>query len=289
MRKETKKLKTRIATTLLAVAVLAAAAAGVAAAEKPAVLSFGVAPGPYGDMILKAVKPGLEKKGYVVKLVQFQDYVQPNLALANKETTANLFQHQPYLEKFSADKGLKLSPVIKVPTVGLGLYSNKTKSISQLKDGDEVTLAQDPTNLARALRFLQKLGLLKIKANVDPTKASVKDIAENPRKLRITPLEAAQIPRSLDGVAAGVVNGNYAIASGLKLSEALALEELDEGLKNLIAVRTEDLDKQFVKDIVEVVHSEEFFNAIESPANIFSSFQKPDWYVKQWGSRMQGK
>lgn len=249
-------------------------------------ISFGVAPGPYGDIITQAIKPGLEKRGYKVRLVQFQDYVQPNLALANKETTANLFQHQPYLEKFSKDRNLALSPVIKIPTAGLGIYSRKIKSLNELKAGDEVTLAQDPTNLARALRFLAAEGIITLKPEIDVTKATERDIAGNPRGLRFTPIEAAQIPRSLDSAAIAIINGNFAIAAGLKLSDALVLEKMTESIKNLVAVRTEDLDKPFVKAITEVVHSEEFFKVIEDSRYPFKEFQKPDWYQQQWQAKL---
>ena len=146
-----------------------------------------------------------------------------------------------------------------------------------------MTLANDPTNLARALRFLQKVGLIKINPDIDATKASEKDVAENPIGLLITPLEAAQIPRTLDTVAIAVVNGNYAIAAGLNLSDAIVLEELDDNLKIVVAVRTEDQNEQFTKDIKEVVESEEFHQAVEDSA-VFSSFQKPEWYVNKWGT-----
>ena len=238
---------------------------------------FGVAPGPYGDLIKYAIEPGLEKKGYEVELKEFSDYVQPNLALANGSIDANLFQHRLYLEKFSADKGLKLSPVINVPTAGLGLYSHRIKSLDELKAGDIVTLSNDPTNLARGLRFLAKLGLITLKAEVDPTKASEKDIASNPKGLVFKPLEAAQLPRTLDSATASLVNGNFAISAGLKLSEAIKLEQLDENIKNLIAVRTEDLGKPFAKDIKSVVESAEFAAAIQDPDHIFRDFQKPLW------------
>lgn len=245
------------------------------AADKTIV--FGIAPGPYGDLIKQAIQPGLEKKGYKVELKEFSDYVQPNLALANGALDANLFQHRLYLEKFSADKGLKLSPVINVPTAGLGFYSNKIKSLNDLKKGDVITLANDPTNLARALRFLARLNLLTFKKDIDPTTASEKDIEQNPRGLVFKPLEAAQLPRTLDSAVASVVNGNFAIAAGLKLSDALKLEELDESIKNLIAVRTEDLNKPFVKDIKAVVESDEFAAVVDDPKRIFKSFQRPDW------------
>ncbi|MBM7867690.1 metal ABC transporter substrate-binding protein [Heliobacterium gestii] len=261
---------------------------GNTAADPQKKLVFGVAPGPYGDMIKKAIQPSLEKKGYTVEVKEFSDYVQPNLALANKELDANLYQHRPYLEKFSADKGLKLSPLVSVPTAGLGIYSHKIKAANDqelkaaLKPGDEVTLANDPTNLARALRLLDKHGLLTIKKDIDPAKASEKDIDQNPYGLKISPVEAAQLPRTLDSVALSVVNGNYAIAAGLSLSSAVIKEELADDLKNLVAVRTEDLDKPFVKDIKEAVESDAFRKVIEDPAGIFNAFQKPDWYRTKW-------
>lgn len=246
---------------------------------------FGVAPGPYGDLIKQAIQPGLEKKGYKVEIKEFSDYVQPNLALSNGALDANLFQHRLYLEKFSADKGLKLSPLINVPTAGLGLYSHKAKSISELKKGDVITLANDPTNLARALRFLAKLDLLTLKKDIDPTTASEKDIDQNPKGLVFKPLEAAQLPRTLDSSAASVVNGNFAIAAGLKLSDALKLEELDENIKNLVAVRTEDLDKPFARDIKAVIESDEFLAVIDDPKRAFKSFQRPGWIKARFSAK----
>lgn len=256
----------------------AAALAGNALAQiTPKTIVFGVAPGPYGDLLKTAVQPGLEKKGYKIVYKEFSDYVQPNLALANGSIDANLFQHRLYLEKFSADKGLKLSPVINVPTAGLGLYSHKIKSLDQLKKGDIVTLANDPTNLARALRFLGKLGIITFKKDIDPLTASEKDIEQNPLGLVFKPLEAAQLPRTLDSATASVVNGNFAIAAGLSLSSALKLEELDENIKNLVAVKTDDLNKPFVQDIKQVIESPEFLAAIDDPKHVFKDFQKPEW------------
>lgn len=261
----------------LAAVTFAIASALAFAQATPHIIVFGVAPGPYGDMIKTAIQPGLEKKGYKIVVKEFSDYVQPNLALANGSIDANLFQHRLYLEKFSADKNLKLSPVINVPTAGLGFYSNRIKSIDQLKKGDIVTIANDPTNLARALRFLAKLGLLSFKKDIDPLTASEKDIDQNPRGLQFKALEAAQLPRTLDSAAASVVNGNFAIAAGLSLSSALQLEELDENIKNLVAVKTDDLNKPFAQDIKAVIESPEFLAAIDDPKNVFKDFQKPQW------------
>lgn len=242
---------------------------------------FGVAPGPYGDMVKQAIKPELTQKGYKVVVREFSDYVQPNLALSNGSIDANLFQHTLYLDKFAADKGLKLTRLIAVPTASMGFYSRKITSLDELKKGDIVTLSNDPTNLARCLRFLQSLGLITIKADIDPTKASEKDIVSNPRGLVFKPLEAAQLPRTLDSVTASLINGNFAISAGLKLSSALKLETLDENLKNVIAVRTADVDKPFVKDIKAAVESPAYAAVIDNPATMFSQFQKPEWMHAQ--------
>ncbi|MFJ5416244.1 MetQ/NlpA family ABC transporter substrate-binding protein [Pectobacterium carotovorum] len=262
---------------VLGITLLAAGMQLAIASSDPQTLTFGVAPGPYGDMVNLAIKPELVKKGYKVVVREFSDYVQPNLALANGSIDANLFQHTLYLEKFAADKGLKISPLITVPTASMGFYSKKIKSLDELKKGDVVTLSNDATNLARGLRFLQSIGLVTIKADIDPTKASEKDILENPRGLVFKPMEAAQLPRTLDSVTASLVNGNFALASGMKLSSAIKLETLDENLKNVIAVRTDDLDKPFVKDTKAIVESPAYAAVINDPALMYSQFQKPEW------------
>lgn len=248
----------------------------------------GVAPGPYGDLFKVAVQPELERKGYKVEFKEFSDYVQPNLALANGEINVNVFQHARYLKKFSEDNNLQLSEVIKIPTAAVGIYSNKLQAKNleelknELKEGDTVTIANDPTNLARALVLLRDVGLITIKEDIDPTKASEKDIDQNPYGLVVQPVEAAQLPRTLDSATLSLVNGNYAIAAGIPLSSAIVKEKLVEDTVNLIAVRTEDLDKQFVKDIKDIVESEFFRDQVESKEYEFKEFQRPQWYVDKW-------
>jgi D-methionine transport system substrate-binding protein len=264
----------KVTSTIVGILAILTLSSGVSADAKKII--FGVAPGPYGDLVKQAIKPGLEKRGYAIELKEFSDYVQPNLALANKSIDVNVFQHRVYLEKFSADKGLKLSPLITIPTASLGVYSKKYASVAEIKDGSTVTIANDPTNLARALRYLQTLGFIKIKPDIDAAKASEKDIGENPHNLKVKPIEAAQLPRSVESVDFSLVNGNYAIAAGI-WSTALNRETLIEGNINLVAVRTEDLDKQFAKDIKDVVESKEFLAVVDDPKNIFKDFQKPEW------------
>ncbi|NLM12782.1 MAG: metal ABC transporter substrate-binding protein, partial [Epulopiscium sp.] len=127
---------------------------------------------------------------------------------------------------------------------------------------------------------LEQAGLITLNKNIDPSKASEKDIESNPKNLKITPVEAAQLPRTLDSVDLAAINGNYAISAGIDLSTAIVMEELQEDYKNLIAVRTEDINEQFVKDIKEVVESEAFRAVIENPNDMFKDFQKPAWFLK---------
>lgn len=246
-------------------------------------ITIGVCPGSYGDMVRKAIQPSLEKKGYKVTVKEFSDYVQPNKALANKEIDANLFQHTAYLKKFSKDNNLKLSAVIVVPTAGMGIFSNKIKSLQNIPNGAKVAIPNDPSNLARALTLLKNQGLIKIKDNIDETKATQNDVTENKKNLKLVPIEAAQEPRSLDSVDIALITGNYAISAGMDFSKALAVEKLEENYKNVVAVRTEDLNKDLGKDLKSAVESTEFKNTIEDKNGEFKSFDKPEWYVNKYG------
>lgn len=240
----------------------------------------GGSPGPYIDLFKEAIAPALEAKGYSFEYKEFSDYVQPNLALNNKAIDVNIFQHSVYLAKFSADKGLSLSPLISVPTAALGIYSKKYKTLSEIKDGSSITIPNDATNLARALRYLQTAGLLKIKPEIDAAKASEKDIAQNPKKLKIKPIEAAGIPRTVDSVDVAVANGNYAISAGI-YSTAIDREILSEDYINVIAVRTADLDSKFAKDIKETVQSDAFIKVVNDPNKAYKDFQKPQWLLEK--------
>jgi len=238
----------------------------------------GVCAGPYGDMFKDAIEPSLEAKGYKVTVKEFSDYVQPNKALANKEIDVNLFQHTVYLEKFAAENKLELTAITKVPTVGMGLYSNTAKSLDELKEGALVTLPDDVTNLSRALKVLVAAGLVKMDPKADVAIATEKDIAENPKKLEFKLVEAPQLPRTLDSADLAVVPGNYAIGAGLNPSDALYNEKLTDGYLNVIAVRTADVDAQLSKDILEIVKSDKFKSVIDDPKGQYGAFQKPANY-----------
>ncbi|PZP06799.1 MAG: hypothetical protein DI607_14160 [Sphingomonas hengshuiensis] len=188
-------------TTLFAVLLAACGrsdAPGATDAGKPAaskVIKLGATAGCFADQIRWGIQPILEKKGYTIELTEFSDYIQPNIALAEGSLDANTFEHVVYLEKFASERKLAIQPLTQVPTAPLGLYSHKHQSLDELADGARIALPNDPTNQARALVMLEKLGWLTLKPDVDPIRASEKDVATNPRKLELLPLEAAQLPR----------------------------------------------------------------------------------------------
>ena len=199
----------------------------------------------------------MAKKGYNVKLVEFTDYVRPNLALSEGELDINVFQHKPYLDNFKAEHKLDLTEVFQVPTAPLGIYPGKLKSLDEVKEGSSVSAPNDPSNFARALVMLDNVGWIKLKEGVNPLTASKNDIAANPKNIKIVELEAAQLPRSRQDVDFAIVTGNYATSSGMKLTEAL-FQEPSFAYVNWSAVKTADKDSQWVKDITEAYNSDEF-------------------------------
>ena len=253
---------------------LATAIALPALAKDAKELVIGTSAGPYADQIKLGIKPILEKQGYKVRLVEFNDYIQPNIALAEGSLDANVFQHIIYLNKFSADHKLALSELVKIPTAPIALYSKKHKALNEIKEGSTVALPNDPTNQARALVLLNQLGWIKLREHIDPLRASEKDIAANIRKVKLLPLEAAQLPRSLQDADYAFVNGNYALASGLKLKDALLTEKISDNYINLVAVRTADKDKPFAKDIAAAYRSREFLAVTNK---YFADYSKTDY------------
>jgi D-methionine transport system substrate-binding protein len=246
-------------------AVLAAALALTFLAAGPAALArdareivIGTSAGPYADQVRYGIKPILERQGYKVKVVEFNDYIQPNFALAEGALDANVFQHMVYLNKFSKEHKLALSELVTIPTAPIAIYSRRHKSLDEARAGATVALPNDPTNQARALVMLEGWGWIRLRPNTDPVKASEMDIAQNLRGVKLLPLEAAQLPRALQDADYAFVNGNYALASSLKLTDALRTEKISRNYVNLVAVRTPDLDKPFARDIAAAYRSRAF-------------------------------
>ena len=251
-----------------------ALASGFVHAKDPKDITIGTSAGPYADQIKLGIKPILEKQGYKVRLVEFNDYIQPNFALAEGSLDANVFQHIVYLKKFALEHKLALTDLITIPTAPIAIYSKKHKTLDDVKEGTTVGLPNDPTNQARALVLLDQLGWIKLRASFDPVRASEKDIAVNTKKIKLLPLEAAQLPRSLGDTDYSFINGNYALASGLKLTEALVAEKISPNYINLVAIRTADKDKQFAKDLAAAYRSREFLDITNKH---FAGYSKPDY------------
>lgn len=263
---------------LLSIGLLAAcgsdsASGGDENADKKQV-TFGATSGPYSDMVTKGIKPLLEKKGYEVKVVEFSDYIQPNLALSKGDLDANLFQHKVYMENFAKEHDLELSEVIVVPTAPMGIYSKKFNSLDEIADGSDIAIPNDPTNAARAFLILEDAGLITLDPNADPLTVSEKDVKDNVKNLQFKPIEAAQLPRAVESVDLSAVPGNFALAAKMDLLTALQLENMPDQYRNRVVINTKDQDAQFAKDIKEVVESDEFEKIID---NDFKGFGKPEW------------
>ncbi|MBE6024918.1 MAG: metal ABC transporter substrate-binding protein [Cellulosilyticum sp.] len=243
-------------------------------------IRVGVCAGPYGDMFKEAIQPSLEEKGYEVEIVEFSDYVQPNNALAEEEIDVNMFQHSVYLKKFCEEHSLELSDITEIPTAAMGVFSSSYGTFEEAEGSLTVAIPNDDTNLSRALRVLEQTGVITINPNIDASKATVNDILENPKNLSFTEVSAEILPSVLDSIDFAVINGNYALSAGLDLSEAVHNEELAEGYYNVIAVRNEDVEAQFAKDIVSIVHSDAFRKVIEDENNQYVAFARPTEYNK---------
>lgn len=264
----------RFGAALAVAAALAGTGAGALAAPDPErpTITIGATAGPYADQIRLGISAILEKQGYRVKVVEFHDYVQPNLALAQGALDANVFQNRVYLKRFAEDHRLDLAAVVPVPTVPMAVYSRKHRSLDDVKPGATVGLPNDPTNQARALAILSRIGWITLKQGADPLRVSERDIAQNPKKLKLFPLEAAQLPRSLEDTDYSFVNGNYAIASGLKLEDAVQIEDDIETYMIYVTVRGTDRDRQFVRDLAGAYRSKEFYKVIDQN---FRDYVKP--------------
>ena len=221
---------------------------------KQTVIKIGATPVPHVE-ILEAVKPLLKAKGYDLEIVEFTDYVTPNIAVNEGELDANFFQHLPYLEEFNKNKNTDLVKTVNVHLEPMGLYSNKIKALSELEDGATIAVPNDPTNESRALDILVKQGLLKFK-EVDFK--TVVDITENPKNLKIKELDAPQLPRVLDEVDAAIINTNYALSANLNpLKDAIIIESKDSPYANIVVVKKGNENKDSIKALNEAINSEE--------------------------------
>jgi D-methionine transport system substrate-binding protein len=245
-----------------------AASGASAAGASLGTLKVGATPVPHAE-ILKYVKDNLAAKaGLDLQIVEFTDYIQPNVALKEGQIDANYFQTVPYLAEQSAAAGYDFVNVAGVHLEPLGLYSQKIKSVSELADGATIAIPNDPTNGGRALKLLAANNLITLKDTGD-TSPTARDIADNPKKLKIVEVEAAQLPGSLQDVDAAVINGNFAIEAGLSpAKDALILESAKDNPNVNILVTTKALqDDPRIKALAGLLQGPEVKAFIQSKYN----------------------
>jgi D-methionine transport system substrate-binding protein len=238
--------------------------APAADANKPVTLKVGATPVPHVE-ILEFVKPELAKQGINLEIVTYTEYPLPNPAVDAGDIDANFFQHVPYLETFTIDKGLKLANIGKVHIEPIGIYSKKVTKVGEFKAGDTIAIPNDPSNAGRALALLEKSGLIKLKAGVG-IKATVLDIAENPKNIKIIEADAAQLPRNLDDpkVTGAVINTNYALEANLNpTKDSLFLEDKDSPYANIVVVKESRKDDPNLQKLVKALNTPEVKKFIE--------------------------
>ena len=248
-----------------ATALLAACGGGdaeLSGSDEP--LRVGASPVPHAEILRFIDEELAEDAGLDLEIVEFTDYVQPNVALDDGSLDANYFQTVPYLEEQEANAGYDFTALEPVHIEPLGLYSETLTDVAALPDGATVAIPNDPTNAARALRLLEANDLLTL-ADTGENAPTALDIDENPKNLQIQEVEAAQLPRSLADVDAAVINGNYAIDADLNPAEdALVLEEAEGNPNaNLVVVRSGDEDDERIQQLEELLHSDEVRQFIE--------------------------
>jgi D-methionine transport system substrate-binding protein len=237
---------------------------GVAAGQET--IRLAVTAGPHAQ-IAEVARKVAEREGLTIKIVEFQDYIQPNAALDAGDVEANSYQHLPFLESQIKARGYHLSAVANTVTFPMGFYSKRVKSLADLPKGAKVGIQNDPSNSGRALLLLQKSGVLQLKPNAGVS-ATTQDIAQNPKDIQIVQVDAAQLPRLLDDLDACAINTNYAVQANLvPVRDAIAIEDPKGPYANLLAVRTADKDKPWVAKLVKAFQSPEVRQYVEANFN----------------------
>ena len=229
---------------------------GDKAADSKKEIKIGATAGPHAE-VAEAVAKEAQKQGLNVKVVEFTDYITPDKALASGDIDLNSYQHKPFLDNFNKQNSSDLIPIGKTILMRMGVYSDKVKDVKDIKEGAIVAIPNDPTNGGRGLVLLEKAGLIKLKEGVG-FKATIADIAENPKNLQFKELEAAQLPRSLADVDAAAITMNYVMSAGLDVQkQGIFLESKDEPLAVMVlAARSKDKDDQTYKKIADIFRSE---------------------------------
>lgn len=211
--------------------------------------------------ILEQAKTILAKEGWELEVTVFDDYVQPNLVVESGDFDANYFQHIPYLDNFNEENGTHLVNAGGIHYEPFGIYPGTKSSLDELEEGDTIAVPNDTTNEARALLLLQDNGVITLKEDAG-LEATINDIVDNPKNIKIQELEAAQVARVKGEVAFVVLNGNYALQAGFSVAQdSIAYEKSDseaaQTYVNVIAVKEGNESSEAIKALVETLKSDE--------------------------------
>ncbi len=227
-------------------------------------IKVAASPTPHAE-ILNSISEALAEEGWTLEVVEFDDYVQPNVATTDGDVDANYFQHVPYLDQYNDENGTDLVAVGNVHYEAMGAYKGTKDSFDALEEGDKIGVPNDVTNEARALQLLAANGVLTLKEGVG-LEATKTDIVDNPKGVEIVELEAATIPSALPDVAIGVINANYALGAGLTTDDAIAYESEDseaaETYVNVIVVNAGNENSEKTQALVKAIQTEEVSNFI---------------------------
>lgn len=252
--------------TLLAVFAAAAVASAPASRAAGQEVRLGTMSG-QDAQIWAVAKKVAEGQGLKIKIIEFSDYLQPNAALDAGDLDANAFQHQPYLDSQVRQRGYRIVSVGFTYISPMGVYSNKLKSLQDLPQRARVGIPNDPSNENRALLLLQAKGVIRLKAGagVAGTNATVFDVVDNPKHIKLLELDAAQLPRALGDLDAAAINTNFALEAGLDPRRgAIALEDKQSPYANIIVVRARDKDKPWVRQLVAAYQSPQVRDFIQA-------------------------
>lgn len=239
------------------------AASGQSSGAAATTITVGFNAGPYEDMFEQGIRPILQAEGYTVKSQNFTDGIQVNAALDAGDIQANIMQHPVYLDFVNKQRKFDNVSLVQVPGPPMGLYAGRSSTLD-VADGASVALPNEPSNLYRALLLLQKTGWVTVKPSADPGTASLNDVASNPHHLDLQLLENSQAVRALQDLDYAVVQGNFAVSSGLKLTDALELEDLKDDYSVVVAVKDGNQTTAWARAITDAYHSRQFADFISS-------------------------
>ncbi|MBR3125078.1 MAG: MetQ/NlpA family ABC transporter substrate-binding protein [Mogibacterium sp.] len=256
--KNIKRFSIIAAVLVLTLGILTACGGGGDSGSEDKTIKVAASPTPHAE-VLNSISEALAADGWTLEVIEFDDYVQPNVATTDGDVDANYFQHVPYLDQYNAENGTDLVAVGNVHYEAMGAYKGQKDSFDALAEGDKIGVPNDVTNEARALQLLAANGVITLKDGVG-LEATKTDIVDNPKNVEIVELEAATIPSALPDVALGVINANYALGAGLTTDDAVAYESADseaaETYVNVIVVNAGNENSEKTQALVKAIQTD---------------------------------